>query len=245
MIITISQNSITSINATVENENNDIDKVIAVVFGQDFYRIVGESVYANNNFNLDLSPNLALILLYPLCDGFPEWVTLSSKTVLANNLNIAGFHSIHHIGYFSQIIEKISDTNTSSSYLYAEALYIYVNEKVVIKGYNTEEGTDVIDGLLYETEINRTYNLNLSQGWNVIFFKEEDCANFAEKKIVYSLSMTDIDPGGLKWHFENLEIENLSPKSLSKRNDLLFDRFNMFPNLSKNRMNFKSFLIHQ
>ena len=170
--------TVTSISASnVVNGSSQIVSVAAWASWDDGvdwgWETIAQSAY-NNGFTLQLPANLAAKFLDSF-EGIPSTISVSNTNALTFLLDeISGFNSAgEEIGYF-YLAKITSDAGYYTSWMYADS-------NVTVKGQVEDE-----DGLT-------TLDLNLKQGWNVIY------DTYTES----SVSMTSAKPSGISytWNF--------------------------------------------
>ncbi|MDR2843609.1 MAG: hypothetical protein LBV57_03060, partial [Candidatus Symbiothrix sp.] len=149
---------------------------------------VASGVYKNGGFTLNLPATLPAQYLQQLWDGdVPAGINISASNVKGAGVgDIEAYKGLDEVGDFwfgidSPDIEIIAE-------------FLYVDKDVTIIGSHT--GKDDWDR---EWTITETYNVSLKKGWNKVYVKYIE----SETNKTVTTEVTNTEPSGLQWHFEN------------------------------------------
>ena len=205
--------SFTSINAKVENGPWDFDEVKAVMDVDEY--IAGKSNYTGGGFNIQLSATVDEKYLYPIGDDMPEGITVSDKTAMIGSAYIEAYKSGAYKGDISYIkLPEMPDgSSTSFTLSAAQALIVYVDKNVTMKGtFKDPEDIDLIGlkDLFDDFKVTATANAGFKKGWNYMYVTN----NFSIKINLVTgktsangtISLTTQNPGGMKWYFDGDDV---------------------------------------
>ena len=179
--------SVTSIHAIVVNGTSfdlDIAKAYLRPEDTDIEYLVGEGVYKNGEFTIQLPDNVPDDYLVGF--DFPEWANSSDKNINGGIILLEGYKSDEYVDNFNYGKFDLSSITIKATV----GLYTYVDKDVKISGKHSEKN---------ELGINTTlsYNVSLKKGWNIMFVS----LNFSIAAL--SIDLTTSNPGGMKWYFAN------------------------------------------
>ena len=168
----------------------DIVTVIAETTDGDLsYYKFAEAQYKNNGFTMKLPATVPAQYLIPMFD-YPEGVTVSDKTAKQTYFGTFSVYDKdnNELGelIYSSGYDNYYDNDSDSYYDSADAVWMYVDKKVTIKGE-----CDYGDG----PEI---YDLTLVKGWNIIYQIYSSLS-----KSTYTYKESSQLPSGvtLKWYY--------------------------------------------
>ncbi|KAA6337093.1 hypothetical protein EZS27_014805 [termite gut metagenome] len=162
---------------------------------------VASGVYKNGGFTLNLPATVPAQYLQFWGENVPDGINISDSNAKGASLgDIEAYKGTERVGEFEQWVRINANTEIRSQFM-------YVDRDVTITGSYTEKYGDWI-----ETEID---NLSLKKGWNKVYVKHVE----SEINKTSTTEVTNTEPGGLQWHFENdwYDVQPQAAKSVAKR----------------------------